>query len=79
MTEYDSYREKVERRHNKALVEVIKDVYIKDNMGPSVSAKKLGMPRQAFVHFVHEYDLKKLKFSDYKKKVMILPERQMAR
>ena len=79
MTKYDSYREKVEQRHNKALVEVMKDLYIKENMGPSVGAKELGMPRQAFVHFVNEYDLKKLKFGDTKKKMMILPMRQTAR
>ncbi|WP_142827190.1 hypothetical protein [Planococcus soli] len=79
MTEYDSYREKVERRHNKALVEVMEDLYIKNNLGPSVSAKQLGMPRQAFMHFVQEYGLKQLKFGDYKKKVMILSERQKVR
>lgn len=79
MTEYDSYREKVERRHNKPLVEVMKDLYITNNLGPSVSAKQLGIPRQAFMHFIREYDLKKLKFGDYKKKVMILSERQMVR
>lgn len=79
MTEYDSYREKVEQRHNKALVEVMKDLYIKDDVGPSVGAKQLGMPRQAFVHFVHEYGLKKLKFGDTKKKAMSLPTNQIAR
>lgn len=79
MTKYDSYREKVEQRHNKALVEVMKDLYIKDNVGPSVGAKQLGMPRQAFVHFVREYDLKKLKFGDSKKKAMILSMRRTAR
>ncbi|MGH2317000.1 hypothetical protein ACRC6Q_04480 [Planococcus sp. SE5232] len=77
MTKYDAYREEIEQRHNKALVEVMKDLYIKDNVGPSVGAKQLGMPRQAFVYFVREYDLKKLKFGDSKKKMMILPMRQM--
>ena len=67
MTEYDSYREKVEQRHNKALVEVIKDLYIRDNLGPSVSAKQLGMPRKAFMHFVNEYGLNELKSNNYKK------------
>lgn len=79
MAEYDSYKEKVERRHNKPLVEVMEDLYVKNNCGPSVSAKQLGIPRQAFMHFIHEYDLKKLKFGDAKKKVMILSKRQMAR
>ena len=74
--EYDSYREKVERQHNKALVEVMKDLYIKEDLGPSVSAKQLGIPRQAFIHFIHKYDLKKLKFGGYKKKVMIFSARQ---
>ena len=74
--EYDSYREKVERQHNKALVEVMKDLYIKEDLGPSVSAKQLGIPRQAFIHFIHKYDLKKLKFGEYKKKVMIFSARQ---
>lgn len=76
MMEYDSYREKVERQHNKALVEVMKDLYIKEDLGPSVSAKQLGIPRQAFIHFIHKYDLKKLKFGQYKKKVMIFSARQ---
>lgn len=79
MMEYDAYREKVERQHNKALVEVMKDLYIKEDLGPSVSAKRLGMTRQAFMHFVHEYDLKKLKFGEYKKKVMIFSASQTVR
>ena len=71
MMEFDAYREKVERKHNKALVELMKDLYVENDLGPSVSAKQLGMPRQAFMHFVHKYDLKKLKFGEYKKKMMI--------
>ena len=42
------------------------------------AAKQLGMPRQAFMHFVHKYDLKKLKFGEYKKKMMIFQARQTA-
>ena len=79
MTEYDAYREKVEQKYNKALVEVMKDLYVNNDLGPSVSAKQLGMPRQAFMHFVHEYDLKKLKFGEYKKKVMIFSGQQKVR
>ena len=78
MKAYESYREKVESQHNKDLLEVMKELYIKEDLGPSVSAKKLGMPRQAFMHFIHEYDLKKLKFGEYKKKMMIFQGRQIA-
>lgn len=78
MMEFDAYREKVERKHNKALVELMKDLYVENDLGPSVSAKQLGMPRQAFMHFVHKYDLKKLKFGEYKKKMMIFQARQTA-
>ncbi|AQU80233.1 hypothetical protein [Planococcus faecalis] len=67
MGEYESYKEKIEKRHNKALVEVIKDLYIHEDLGPSVSAKQLGIPRQAFIHFVQHYDLKKLKFGEFEK------------
>ncbi|ALS77860.1 hypothetical protein ACQKDD_17880 [Planococcus kocurii] len=67
MVDYESYKEKVEKRHNKALVEVIKDLYVNEDLGPSVSAKQLGMPRQAFLHFVQHYDLKKLKFGESEK------------
>ncbi|WP_261384259.1 hypothetical protein [Planococcus sp. CPCC 101016] len=76
---YDSYREKIEQQHNKALVEVIKDFYIEQDLGPSVSAKNLGIPRRVFMHFVQAYGLRKLKFENYKKKMIFLPERQMAR
>lgn len=78
MKAYESYREKVESRHNKDLKEVMKELYIEEDLGPSVSAKKLGMTRQAFMYFVHEYDLKKLKFGEYKKKMMIFRRHQTA-
>ncbi|EGA91203.1 hypothetical protein GPDM_01260 [Planococcus donghaensis MPA1U2] len=69
MAEYSSYKEKLEKHHNKAIVEVIKDLYVNEDLGPSVSAKKLGIPRQAFIYFVNLYDLKKLKFAHCKKKL----------
>lgn len=77
MAGYDSYKEKVEKHHNKAISEVIKDLYVNEDLGPSVSAKKLGIPRQAVIYFVNLYDLKKLKFANCKKKIISLSRREL--
>ena len=77
MAGYDSYKEKVEKHHNKAISEVIKDLYVNEDLGPSVSAKKLGIPRQAVIYFVNLYDFKKLKFANCKKKIISLSRREL--
>ncbi|ANU13968.1 hypothetical protein [Planococcus halocryophilus] len=77
MEEYNSYKEKVEKQHNKAIVEVVKDLYVNEDIGPSVSAKKLGIPRQAFIYFVELYDLKRLKFANSKKKTISLSRSEL--
>lgn len=77
MTIYESYKKKVEKRYNKDLVEVMKELYVTEDLGPSVSAKQLGIPRRVFIHFVHQYDLKKLKFEDCKKKIMMISRRRI--
>ncbi len=77
MTAYESYKVKVEKRYNKPLIDVMEELYVSKDLGPSVSAKELGIPRRAFVYFVNQYELKKLKFVDYKKKMSILMNNQM--
>lgn len=77
MAEYNAYKEKVEKHHNKAMMEVVKDLYVNKDLGPSVGAKKLGIPRQAFVYFINQYDLKKLKFANCKKKITFLSRREL--
>jgi len=75
MAEYDSYKEKVEKYYNKAIVEVVKNLYVYEDLGPSVSAKKLGLPRQAFIYFANLYDLKRLKFANWEKNHLALQKR----
>lgn len=77
MTAYEAYKAKVEKSYNKPLVEVMEELYVNKDLGPSVSAKHLGIPRRAFVYFVDQYELNTLKFQDYKKKMMISTNNQL--
>ena len=77
MAAYEVYKAKVEKSYNKPLVEVIKELYVNKDLGPSVGAKQLGIPRRAFIYFVNKYELKALKFQDYKKKMMISMNNQL--
>ncbi len=77
MAAYEVYKAKVEKSYNKPLVEVIKELYVNKDLGPSVGAKQLGIPRRAFIYFVNLYELKALKFQDYKKKMMISMNNQL--
>ena len=77
MSAYEVYKAKVEKSYNKPLVEVIKELYVNKDLGPSVGAKQLGIPRRAFIYFVNLYELKALKFQDYKKKMMISMNNQL--
>ncbi|TWT27708.1 hypothetical protein [Planomicrobium sp. CPCC 101110] len=71
MGNYKSYKDKVEKKYNQDLKEILTTLYITNEQGPSVSAKQLGIPRQVFMHFVNHYGLKPLKLDDIKKKVLV--------
>lgn len=58
MHPYQDYLEKLEKEHRKSAEEVIRQVYIDRNEGPSVTARELGISRQAVLYFIREYDLR---------------------
>lgn len=58
MHPYQDYLEKLEKEHRKSAEEVIRQVYIDRNEGPSVTARELGISRQAVLYFIKEYDLR---------------------
>ena len=58
MHPYQEYKEKLEKEHNKSVEEVIRQIYISRDEGPSVTARELGIPRQAVLHFIYEYNLR---------------------
>ena len=71
MHPYQEYIEKLETEHKISVKELIHDYYIVKDEGPSVTARELGIPRKAVLHFIHEFDLRKIKHQNIKKKVAI--------
>ena len=71
MHPYQDYIEKLEKEHNKSIEELIRDYYIVQDEGPSVTARELGIPRKAVLHFIYEYNLRPIKHKNIKKKVAI--------
>lgn len=71
MHPYQEYIEKLENEHHKSVEDIIREYYIVQDEGPSVTARELDIPRKAVLHFICEYNLRPLKHQNIKKKVMI--------
>ncbi|MCM3610379.1 packaged DNA stabilization gp4 family protein [Planococcus sp. MERTA32b] len=71
MHPYQEYIEKLENELNKNIKDIIHEYYIIQDEGPSVTARELGIPRKAVLHFIYEYNLRPLKHQNIKKKVTI--------
>ncbi|MFK8793979.1 hypothetical protein [Planococcus plakortidis] len=56
--EFAEYQHRLEKQYGQPLEQIMRDVYIEKNCGPATGAQELGIPRQAFMHFVHQYNLK---------------------
>lgn len=69
MHPYQEYIEKLEAEHNKSIEGLIREFYIVQDEGPSVTARELGIPRKAVLHFIYEYNLRPVKHQNIKKKV----------
>lgn len=67
MHPYQEYIEKLENEHNKSIKELIHEYYIIQDEGPSVTARELGIPRKAVLHFIYEYNLRPIKHQNIKK------------
>jgi hypothetical protein len=61
MSDFESYKNQLEKRYNRDMREILHDIYIARDMGPSVGAKHLGIPRQVFLYYRNLYNLKELK------------------
>jgi hypothetical protein len=59
--DYMDYQRRLEQEYGAPIEQIIRTVYIDQDLGPATGAKALGIPRQAFLHFVHQCDLKKEK------------------
>ena len=71
MHPYQVEIEKLEKKYNKSIQELIHHYYIVEDEGPSVTARELGIPRNAVLHFIYEFNLRELKHQNIKKKVLI--------
>lgn len=68
MEDFEKYKEKLEKQFGKDLKEILVKYYIFNDLGPSLTAKKLGVPRQAILHYIHVYGLKPVKHEQIKQK-----------
>ena len=64
---YQEYIEKLEQEHNMSIEELIREYYIVQDEGPSVTARELGIPRKVVLHFIYEYNLRAIKHQNIKK------------
>lgn len=63
MEEFEMYQTKLEAQFGKPMKEIIYEYYITKNLGPSVGARELGIPRRVFIYFRNYYSLKEVKHS----------------
>ena len=70
MTDYELAKKQLEKEHKQSIDSIMYDYYIQKDLGPAVGAKKLGIPRRAFVHFVQQLGLQAEKFELIKKKML---------
>lgn len=61
MTDFESYKNQLEKQYNCNLEDILYDIYIARDLGPSVGAKELGIPRQVFLYYRNLYNLKEQK------------------
>lgn len=61
MEEFEAYQARLEEQFGKPMKEIIYEYYITKNLGPSVGAKELGIPRRVFIYFRNYYSLKEVK------------------
>ncbi|MTD30787.1 hypothetical protein [Planomicrobium sp. YIM 101495] len=59
---YQEIQERLESEHQKGMREILTDLYITQQLGPSCSAQRLGIPRQVFLHFRNQFGLKQVKY-----------------
>ena len=70
---YQEYIGRLEKKHSINIQELIRDFYIVKDKGPSVTARArdLGIPRNAVLHFISEYNLSVIKHRNIKESVYL--------
>lgn len=61
MEEFEAYKIQLEEKFNKPMKDIIYEYYITKNLGPSVGARELEIPRRVFIYFRNYYSLKEVK------------------
>lgn len=61
MEEFEMYKSQLEVKFNKPMKEIIFEYYITKDLGPSVGARELEIPRRVFIYFRNYYGLKEIK------------------
>ncbi|WP_404466686.1 hypothetical protein [Planococcus rifietoensis] len=56
--EFNEYQHRLEKKYGQPIEQIMRTVYIDKDYGPATGAQELGIPRQVFMHFVHEFNLK---------------------
>ncbi len=68
MLEFEQYKEKLEQEYNRDLKDILSAFYLTRDLGPSLTAKELGVPRKVIVHYINELGLRELKHQLIRKK-----------
>lgn len=57
MFEFENYKQKLEVEHGQNLKEVLSEYYLTKNLGPSLTALELGVPRQVVQYYINKFNL----------------------
>ncbi len=57
MFEFEDHKQKLEKEYGQNLKEVLSEYYLKRNMGPSLTALELGVPRQIVQYYINQFNL----------------------
>lgn len=61
MLEFEQYKEKLEQEYAQDLKDILSTFYLTRDLGPSLTAKELGVPLVVIVHYINELGLRELK------------------
>ncbi|OED33137.1 hypothetical protein BHE17_12020 [Planococcus maritimus] len=56
--EFAEYQRRLEKQHGQPIEQIMRDTYVEKDYGPATGAQALSIPRQVFMHFIHEFNLK---------------------
>lgn len=61
MFEFQHYKEKLEKKHEQELKDILVTYYLTKDLGPSSTANELGVPRQVVQHYINHFGLNEAK------------------